>query len=484
MPHELLAKASALRDAGNLKEAEAAYRGILSTYPGHTGIMRLLAIVCTRRGNVDESVRLLESAIAIGPPSAEAYYDLGCGMGQLKRYEAALANYDKAIAVKAKFAEAHNNRTNVLYRLGRYEEALASSDKTIVVSPSGAMIWHNRGLILYQLGRYYEAAACFDRALALAPDYPEADLYRSIISLMLGHFEEGWKSYEWRWHSAQAGGRRTFVQPLWLGKELLVDKRIVLYAEQGLGDTIQFCRYAATLERLGATVILEVQDPLVKLLTSLQGSVTVIAKGKKFPEYDFHCPLMSLPLALGTTLSTIPAEAPYLYPEPENREAWRKHLGPKTKPRVGLIWSGAAKHVNDRNRSIPVEMLAPLLQLDCEYHSIQKDVRSGDVEWLANNKIAPHGGRLRDFVDTASLVCEMDVIISVDTAVAHLAGALGKRVWILLPFVPDWRWMIKREDSPWYPSARLFRQPAIGDWHSVIETLKAELASTAPAFIP
>jgi len=271
---------------------------------------------------------------------------------------------------------------------------------------------------------------------------------------------------------------------IWDGQESLRGKSILLHAEQGLGDTIQFARYVASIERLGASVILEAQKPLVRLLTSLQATSTVIVQGNRLPEFDFHCPLMSLPLAVGTTLNTIPAENPYLYADPENRKAWQKRLGPKPKPRVGLIWSGAVGHANDKNRSIPLEMLATLLKLDCEYHSIQKGLREGDAECLAKSGIISHDGGLQDFLDTASLVMEMDVIISVDTSVAHLAGALGKRVWVMLPFVPDWRWMIEREDSPWYPSARLFRQPAIGDWQSVIERVKIELASAAPTFIP
>jgi hypothetical protein len=236
------------------------------------------------------------------------------------------------------------------------------------------------------------------------------------------------------------------------------------------------------IEKLGATVILEVQRPLTGLMATLKGSPIVIAKGDILPPFELHCPLMSLPLAFGTSLETIPADCPYLCANEQNRQMWKDRLGPRSRPRIGLAWSGAPGHRNDKNRSISLEGIAPLLMHDFEYHSLQKDVRPTDAPFLSKSSIISHGDNLNDFVDTASLISEMDIVISVDTAVAHLAGALNKPVWLLLPFVPDFRWLTDRPDSPWYPSARLFRQQRPVKWDSVIARVAAELAQFTAAY--
>jgi hypothetical protein len=267
---------------------------------------------------------------------------------------------------------------------------------------------------------------------------------------------------------------------LWLGHQTIVGKTLLIYAEQGLGDVIQFCRYATTVEALGAKVIVEVPAPLVPLISTLKGNFTIVEQGKPLPAFDLQCPVMSLPLAFKTSVATIPAEVPYLYADSGKQKVWQERLGNKTRIRVGLVWSGTKDHKNDHNRSIPLKLMKPLMRLPIEFHVLQKDIRSEDAVVLSQlKKMYSHQAELHDFSDTAALVQEMDLVISVDTSVAHLAGALAKSVWILLPFMPDYRWMLDRADSPWYPTATLVRQPAIGDWTSVILEITKRLETMA-----
>jgi hypothetical protein len=327
-----------------------------------------------------------------------------------------------------------------------------------------------------KLGRYNDALADFNRAIALCPDYASALFSKGVIKLLQGEYEEGWALFEQRWDSATYKDKTkpTFNRPLWLGKEAIARKTILLYAEQGLGDTIQLCRYAPLVQALGASVVLAVDSSLGGLISTLKGSPQVIT-AYPVPEFDFHCPLFSLPLALGTRVDTIPTDTPYLFADQHKQKIWRDRLGPKSTSRIGVSWSGNPKHNDDRNRSVPTTLLAELFRTSHEFHCVQKDIRPADAQALAPSRIRFHGEHLTDFTDTAALISEMDLIISVDTSVAHLAGALGKPVWIFLPFVPDHRWMLKREDSPWYPTARLFRQERIGDWKSVISKLIVKL---------
>ena len=270
---------------------------------------------------------------------------------------------------------------------------------------------------------------------------------------------------------------------MWLGSQSLQDKTILLHAEQGLGDTIQFCRYASLVAKLGAKVILEVQRPLLGLLKNLDGVSQIIARGDALPEFDYQSPLLSLPLAFKTQLHTIPSALRYLAGDSEKVLAWQARLGEKTKPRVGLVWSGNLEHKNDHNRSLSLSQVLPYLPSSCQYICLQKELRNADQAILAQH---PHiqffGDALEDFTDTAALCDLMDVVISVDTSVAHLAAALGKPTWVLLPFSPDWRWLLDRKDSPWYPSAKLYRQERIGDWNGVLSRVREGLEGIVTLF--
>jgi hypothetical protein len=290
----------------------------------------------------------------------------------------------------------------------------------------------------------------------------------------MGRFGEGWRDYESRWKT-EAFQRRDFVQPLWMGTEPLDGRTILLHAEQGLGDTLQFVRYAPLLARSGAKVVLEVQPALLSLLSEIDG-IAAIPQGEKLPPFDLHCPLMSLPLAFGTELDSIPAEIPYLRVSADRASKWRERLGERRVPRIGIAWAGSAAHKNNRRRSIALERFVPLFAVDgVELVSLQKELSPADAGMLAEHGALQLGEELGDFADTAAVISLLDLVVSVDTSVVHLAGAIGRPVWALIPFAPDFRWMLAREDSPWYPTVRLFRQPQLSDWDSVLERVRVEL---------
>jgi hypothetical protein len=298
--------------------------------------------------------------------------------------------------------------------------------------------------------------------------------------LSCGDFGKGWTDYEWRWSNDKGSyilDRRLFPQPLWLGDESIAGKRILLHSEQGLGDTLQFCRYAKSVSELGAHVVLEVQPPLASVLAKLDGVSQLVTRGNALPEFDYHCPLLSLPLAFKTTLETIPIRDRYLCAETSKITHWQRRLGEKTKPRVGLVWNGKRRTENDR--SILLADLIQCLPGDFQYVSLQKEVRDPDSRTLnAHPEILDFRAEAKDFSDTAALCECMDVVISVDTSAAHLSAALGRKTWILLPYIADWRWLIDRATSPWYESATLYRQAIMGDWRGVFEKVAADLIQT------
>jgi len=292
----------------------------------------------------------------------------------------------------------------------------------------------------------------------------------------MGRFEQGWRLHEWRKKLAEPVGNRSFPQPLWLGREDISSKTLFVHWEQGLGDTIQFCRYGKLLTARGVTVVMSVQEPLYRLLRQMSPDIQIINHDEVPSAFDYHCPLMSLPLALGTTLETIPSEQRYIFADEQLRKAWDVRLPPKTKPRIGVVWSGSTKHKNDHNRSIDLLTLAPVFSADAHWISLQNELRRGDFALLQElHPLVSYGVELKDFSDTAAVIDLLDLVITVDTSIAHLAGAMGKKVWILLPYNSDWRWLTERNDSPWYPSARLFRQADVGSWGNVIARVHGAL---------
>jgi tetratricopeptide (TPR) repeat protein len=470
-------RGSALQALGKLDEALVSYEKALVIKPDYVEAWNSKANILRQLGRHIEARASYERAIASGPDTPAALNLHGVALKELNRHEDAIAQFDRALAIDPRHVQALYNRGNAFMGLYRFDEAISSYDQALAIQPRYAEAWNNRGAALQCLNRHTEGITSYERALAIKPDDGGLHFNLSLALLTVGNFGRGWREYEWRWKSKDFTSRdRGFRQPLWTGKESLTNKTILLYPEQGFGDFIQFVRYAPAVTQLGARVLLEVPGALRRLLEGFSGVEQVITKGETLPEFDLHCPVMSLPLAFGTTLESIPAEVPYLFVPPSIIEKWRQKLGEATRPRVGIVWSGSPTQKNDHNRSIPLSTIYGLAGTGVELFSIQKEVREEEQLMLSQFKEIRHfGGELRDFADTAALLSLMDLVISVCTSVAHLSGALGKPTWIPLAFRPDWRWLLDREDSPWYPTARLFRQPALRDWESVVRRITEEI---------
>lgn len=436
------------------------------------------AIACVSAQDLERAIELFDRAIALDPSRAEAYYKRANVLKDLGRHDAAIASYDQAIARRPDYAHAYCNRGVVEQALGRAEAALFSYARAIALDRTDFMAPYNRALLMQDCSKWEEALADYDRAIALNPQFADALYNRSMAQLFLGDFEAGWRGYEWRWANAQRlgiGEARSFAQPRWHGEDI-AGKRLLLYAEAGLGDTLQFCRYVPLCARADATVILEVQAPLVSLLERLEGVSRVIAAGGVLPTFDYQSPLLSLPLAFKTKLDTIPAPRSYLRADDQRLEQWQARLGPRKRPRIGLVWSGNPHNPLDARRSIRLADWIGYLPIEFEYYRLQTHVRDADRAALESAfSILSFDDALLDFENTAALCMCLDVVITVDTSVAHLAGALGLRTWVLLAHTPDFRWLRDRDDSPWYPSLKLYRQATVGDWSGVFERVAADL---------
>jgi tetratricopeptide (TPR) repeat protein len=470
--------ALALNALGRFDEALASCNKALALHPSYGYAHNCRAATLQAVGRYEEALAAADLVLLHQPNELEALNRRGNALHSMGRHEEALVSYDRALALQPDSVEALNNRATALHSLNRFEEAIASCDRALALRPEYLEALHNRGNALRDLGRHQEALASYARALALRPNYGEAHCGQSLVYLALGDFPRGFSEYEWRWRTRPPiMTPRNFSQPLWKGDADLAGKTILLHAEQGLGDTLQFCRYMPMVAARSARVVLEVQPPLKPLLGSLAGVAQIFAQGESLPDFDLHCPLLSLPLAFDTRLETVPASIPYIAAPPDRAALWASRLGPKVGPRVGIVWAGSAKHGYDRNRSIGLAPLLVLAASDIALVSLQKELRAPDRDLLgAHGDILCLGEEFAEFADTAAVIAELDLIISVDTAVAHLAGAMGKPVFILLPYAPDWRWLLDRTDSPWYPTARLFRQKQPGDWDSVIARVRAALA--------
>jgi tetratricopeptide (TPR) repeat protein len=471
-----------LQELRQLEAAVASYDQAIRLKPDYALAYFNRGVSLHALGQLDAAVASYDHAVAIKPDYAEAYFSRGNTLKELKQPDAAVASYDQAIGLDPNYAEAYSNRGLSLQESGQLDAAIASYDRAISLNAHYAEAYYNRGNALKECNRLDQAAASYDNAIRLKPDYSDAYCNKSLGLLLDGNFAEGWDLYEWRWTKDKTQiEKRHFPQALWHGQESLHQKTILLHSEQGLGDTIQFARYAKLVANLGARVVLEVQAPLVDLFKGMPGVSALAIKGEPLPEFDCHCPLLSLPMVFKTALATIPNTDKYLAPDPQKLAYWASKLGEKTKPRVGLVWSGNADHQNDRNRSVLLADLMRHLPSERQYVSLQKEVRVVDRQALeGNGNILHFGDELADFTDTAALCGLMDLVISVDTSVAHLSGALGVATWVLLSFSPDWRWLLERDDSPWYPSAKLYRQPRIGAWEEVFLKVGADLSAYSP----
>jgi tetratricopeptide (TPR) repeat protein len=476
---------------GRLAEAWQALSEAVSADPNNAMARHLRGLVLVQAGQFEDAAKDLATAVQLAPGDPVARSNLSGALREAGDYDGALASSEAALRLDSDFPDAHLNRGNALLDLARPKEALAAYDEVLKRQPDDPRAHSNRGNALRSLNRLAEAAKSFERAMALDPVTPEIKANCGFAHLGLGDYRKGFALFEARWDNRNMRAyldSRGFTAPFWRGEEDLRGKTILLHSEQGFGDVLQFCRYAPLAAARGARVLVEVDPALKPLMGSLQGVERVFAQGEALPPFDLHCPMMSLPFAFRTTLDTIPAATPYLAADPARVEAWRERLGPSPRPRVGIAWSSGVrpdqpelKAVNGR-RNLPLAKLAALKGLDVDFVSLQKG-QPAEGEFEALDQGAWNGPpilnvarELTDFGETAALMTVLDLVVSVDTSIPHLAGALGRPVWVMNRFDPCWRWLQGRSDSPWYPTARLFRQPAMGDWDGVIAEVREALA--------
>jgi tetratricopeptide (TPR) repeat protein len=470
---------NAKKGLNRLSEAMEHYRAAIRALPTHVDAHFNLGLVHQIRNELAEAAACYERAVALATDHIDALNNLGVTMRDMGKHTEALRHTDAALARQPNFAQAHNNRGLILRQTNRLTEALESFDRAILLAPDNTDFHINRGHVLKDLQRLPEALNSYDHALSLHANHPDALWNKSLALILGGNYELGWPLYDARLLiPALRGNIPVFTQALWNGQSPLLGKTILVHGEQGYGDSIQFCRYLPLLANAGATVLFRVQRALIPLMQSLDPRIQLLDMASStLPAFDFYCPLMSLPARLKTTLTSIPGQRPYLHAGRERLAIWSAKLNrPAGVPNLGLAWCGAERHQNDTNRSMALETLAPAIDKRANWHGLVKEPRAADSMTLGNIKnLYDHADDLQDFADTAALIEHLDLIITVDTSVAHLAGALGKRVWVLLPYAPDYRWLLDRYDSPWYPSMRLFRQTQPGQWDAVVDEIQAAL---------
>jgi tetratricopeptide (TPR) repeat protein len=473
-------RANALRDLNRFDDALSSYDAAIARQPNHSAVYNNRGGVLASLGRPEEALTNYATAIALRPTSAEAHNNQGAALVDLGRLEESVSSYDKAIALKPDYAAAYKNRGAALAGLGRLDEALVSCDQAIALRPDYAEAYADRAAALTALGRIEDALVDCDTAVVLKPDTAEARFNRGACHLALGDFERGWEGFEWRWKSRFGPSQPGLPGLPWLGETPIDHKTILVYAEQGLGDSLQFCRYVPLLAER-ARVILDVPRSLRRLLSGL-GGATVLTDEPP-PPFDAWIPMMSLPLAFRTTLATIPASIPYLRADPAEAAAWKHRLAGLPGRKIGLVWAGSPfsqqprAQAMDRRRSITLRHYAPLAAIPgVSLISLQKGDASAQPR-PAGMLLHDWTDELTDYADTAALIEALDLVISVDTSVVHLAGALGKPIWVLNRYDQCWRWLRGRTDSPWYPSARLFRQRFPGDWSGVISEVTQALRS-------
>ena len=459
---------------GRLEDALECLDRALAIDPRNVADLRNRGILLRKLGRPLDALASIEALLAIQPNDAAALTRRGLVLNELNRREEGLASIDQAARENPDDLEVLNARLLVLDNLGRYEEALNTAQRMLTLDSTNGDAVANTGMLMARTGRTEEALQWYDRALELRPDQPQVRYNRSLIRLSLGDWERGLEEFETRWETKPLqNARLAGVGPLWLGREDLQGKTLLLYHEQGYGDTLQCVRYVPLLAERGARVVLLAPPALQRLLRSVPGVSDVVSQGGDPCVHHYHCPIMSLPLAFRTTPETVPAPIPYLGAESSRIAHWQEVLGPKTRLRIGLVWGGRRYAPLNYPRDVPLELLAPLLTLNAELISLQKEMSEEDRQLLATLPIRPLGTTLESFADTAALIHNLDLVIAADTAVAHLAGAMGKPVWLMNRFAPCWRWLRGGSTTPWYPTMRQFRQPAIGDWESVVASVRA-----------
>jgi tetratricopeptide (TPR) repeat protein len=470
---------NALASLGQLQAAADAFEAVLAKVPAHAGALNNLGNTRKAMGDAEQALAHFRAAVALQPDFASAWFNLGHTLDALDRCESAAVAFEHALALQPEWLLARYGLAHALAGWGHAAQARAHYEQVLRHDPSFAVAWQEMGCALYDMGEFDSAAHAFERALQLRPDLALATFNRALIRLLQGDLRGGWHGYEARWRVHGSGNE--ISQPRWSGETPLVGRTLLVHAEQGLGDTIQFVRYVPNVAKRAARVILEVQPELSALLEPLAQAwgVHLITQGEPRPAFDCHCPLLSLPLACNTTLTTIPEQQAYLAPLPADVERWRGTLAVLKQRRIGVVWSGRVK-ARGEHRALPLAQLEPLLaQPGIDWILLQKDPPASDRAALERitrlSAVHVPAYPLENFAATAALIAQLDCVISIDTSVAHVAAALGKPTWIMLPYAPDWRWLLERENSPWYPSVRLFRQTAPDDWSGVLERVQQAL---------
>jgi tetratricopeptide (TPR) repeat protein len=467
-----------LRDAArhlSAGQAEAAVRACqeaIKRFPNHPQSHYALAVALNGAGRLDDAIQSYQTTVRLKPDFFEAWTNLGGAMARRGRLDEAVEAYTRALRIRPNVAEMHANLSNALRDTGRLAEAEAAAKQALALKPDSPHAHVCYAAVLASNGQYERAIEAYHEAIRLAPDLPGGHFNLAFSELVLGNWQRGWAEYEWRRRFPGAVPPRKFPTPDWDGRPLN-GKTILLFSEQGFGDSIHFVRYAPLVAEMGGRIIVECLAPLARLFRGIPKIDQVIVAGRLLPAFDTQSALPSLPGLFHTTPQTVPVQVPYLTAEPGTIEAWRERINPSPEMRqIGLAWSGSSENRNDRNRSIPPETFSRLSGAkNVRFHNLQ----IAPPPAIAGIQLADWSAHLTDFAETAGLIANLDLIITVDTAVAHLAGAMGKAAWVLLPTVPDWRWLLDRSDTPWYPTMRLFRQKTAGDWDEVLAHVAEEL---------
>jgi tetratricopeptide (TPR) repeat protein len=474
---------------GEFDLADLSYQEVIRINPLYGQAHYNMGVLNHARGRYHQAIECYRRILESTPNHTQSILNQGVAFNELGNLVAALSCFDRVIELDSRSSEGFFNRALVLKQSGDLQGALSAYDTALSIRTNFPEAWLNKGVVMMEMRLVPEAISCYDQAISQSAELHEALENKGAALLTLGRYVLGWELYESRWHRKRgAGVRRDFGSPPWVGSESLEGKTILLWAEQGLGDTLQFCRYVKDVAKLGARVFLQVQDPLVRLLQGIEGVSRIFSQGSQVPSVDFHCSLMSLPRAFKTTIETIPHSTRYIQPETAAVLRWQERLGERVRPRVGLVWSGGFRpdqrelwKVNER-RNIPLKMFEAFGDLPFDYVSLQKgQFAESELSTLIANRwrgpaMVNLSDQMTDFAETAALIEELDLVISVDTSTAHLAGAMGKPTWILNRFDSCWRWMMDRADSPWYPSARLYRQIVPGGWIEMLERVRQDLA--------
>jgi len=462
---------NALKDQEQFEAAMTSYHLALATNPNFAEAYCNLGYAQQQLKKLDDAVASFQKALTIDPDYAEAHSNLGLALQDLGQLDEAVASYRTALGINPEFVEVHSNLGLALQQSGLLDEAMTSYYKALAIDPDHAEAHNNLGLAFQELGMLESAFESYNRALSIVPDSAEARNNIGMLQLLTGDFQDGWQNYAWRWKTKDTALRpRNYEQPQWDGSAL-AGRTIFIYPEQGLGDVIQFARYLPLLKAQGGKVIFEVPRPLHRLFEGSGLADNLIEAKQTPPPFDCHAPLLDLPQLLNTTLETIPAKASFPEAPEQLKQQWGERMDSAEGLRLGIVWAGNSDHKNDRNRSIDGELFQLLAEIPgVSVYSLQVG-RDGEAAHLFADNVTDLAPFLNDFADTAAAMSHLDLIVSADTSVVHLAGALGKPVWTLLPFMPDWRWLLTRDDTPWYPSMRLFRQQKRGDWNDVLQSV-------------